>query len=179
MTPSAIDVIDPRDDIYTYALLCQRLRDALNIKEACQFMIGDELLKTETIYAARTIRGLAADIGVSSQSLYAYRDLSEFYPADIREHYKAKGLYYSHLRLARSLGTLEAAMDFLEACDANHWSVALAQLELARLKGRVIALMPRYVTCTFHREGTRLYIETDEIQVSEGVEYDILVRERR
>lgn len=132
--------IDPhapvqRDEAYEYAMLLKELRAALNIKESSQWLTGDMLIEHKTVYAEHTIENIADEIGCAATSLYDYRGMAEFYPAETRAHYKSKGLYYSHLRLARRLKTLDEACLFLDECDLNKWTVFGAEQELRTRKG--------------------------------------------
>ena len=129
------DTIPQIDEAVDYAAFLDDLRDAFNIKDDTQWLIGDQLNARKTVYAEHTIENIADDIGCAATSLYDYRGMAEFYPVETRAHYKSKGLYYSHLRVARRLKTLDEACRFLDECDLNKWSVFGAEQELRARKG--------------------------------------------
>jgi hypothetical protein len=123
------------DEAYEYAMFLKDLRGALEIKESSQWLTGDMLIERKTVYREHTIENIADACGCAASSLYDYRQMAEFYPVDVREKYKAKDLYYSHLRLARRLKTLEDACRFLDECVLNVWSVYGAEQALKARQG--------------------------------------------
>jgi hypothetical protein len=173
-----IDAIAALDNLAEYSALVDSLRAARLIKEDAQFLMGDMLIDTETIYAERTIAGLASDVGLSPQSLYSYRDTAAFYPAEIRARYR-DSLSYSHLKAARKLKDIDQALDFLEACVANAWSVAAAQIEIKRVMGKHVPEIPVFKgLCTFRVMDTGVMIDGLEgVKMEQGRRYSVVIRE--
>jgi hypothetical protein len=169
----------PSQDIpAAYSALVESLIAARLIKEDTQFLIGDMLIGQETVYAERTIAGLAGDVGLSPQSLYDYRDTAAFYPADIRARYRSP-LSYSHLKTARKLKDMDKALSFLDACVENVWSVAAAQMEIKRVMGKSVPDAPVFKgPCTFCViDGWVTVDGLQGVEMEQGKRYAVTIRE--
>ncbi len=174
----AIEEIDDVEEIEEYALWTEELRKFIVIRDDVQWTIGDEIKDKATRYKEKTIETIADDINLSAKTLYAWKNMSAFYPIEARDYYKSHGLSYSHLRAAYSLGNLPDAREFLEACILNAWTVYGAQMAVKELKGQApkrAALFQGEVT--IRREGQRLYLDGCEYcNVLDGQSYIISIK---
>lgn len=170
--------IAPIDVAYEYAQFIEDLRHALDIKESAQWLIGDFIKDKATHYAEKTMEMIADDIGVSAKSLYSWRNLSIFYPEDVRTHYKSHGLYYSHLRTAYALGNLPDAREFLDECILRAFTVYGAQMALKEIKGQTVKPTALFNdTATFERvNGAWVIRGIDYTEIQDGHSYAVTIR---
>jgi hypothetical protein len=170
-----------QDDAADYAQWIDTLQDILRVKEGATWLLGDELARHAPRYRERTMETIADDVGIAASTAYSYRNLSAFFPDDIRRKFESEGLFYSHFKQAYRLGTPKAAYAFLEECVLNRYTVYGAMMAVNARGGTVPHQRSTVrAECQFKRDSSgRVYIEGLEgSQVQEGVMYDVTVRAR-
>jgi len=167
-----------RDDAADYAALVEDLIRLMHIRADCQWAIGDALQDVETVYEECTLERIAAQIGASAQSLYAWRDLAGYYTPAMRADYKARGLMFSHLREAFKFPTHAEIHEFLWQCQLNRWSTTQAAIEVRKARGQPVTPAPVYHgPATFAMDRGRMVVTGLEgIVLEQGVRYEILIR---
>jgi hypothetical protein len=80
--------------------------------DTLRWKLGDLAEQVKTVYGGDTLGKYASDIGISRTTLYAYRQVSRFFPPEHRAI--ADNIKYSHYRAAMSAGSLAAALAYLD-----------------------------------------------------------------
>lgn len=172
------DIAPVHDEIVAFADFLNTLIDVIEVGDGCQWLAGDELQGIETRYKDHTIEQIADEVGKAPATLYDWKAMSAFYDPATRQHYKEKGLYYSHLKVGmRHFDTLESACEFLDECSAQNWSVRGAQIEVKAFKGEAVAKpSPLVATLIFRQENGRIIVEGAE-HLPMGVRLDAKLTE--
>lgn len=158
----------PLDTAYAYTESISTLREVFRIGENAQWIAGDMINQIRDDFLDKSMEDIADDAGVSLSTAYEYASMSRFYPVDMREDSLRLELFYSHMKLAKQLGTLDKAQEFLEVCALNHWSVRVAAMELAKLMGDTPEPPPIHsIPVTLSHDGTRWIIDgLDDLDTS-------------
>lgn len=105
-----------------------------------RWLIGDLALLVRTEYGEDSIGKWAKDIKCPVDRVKEYRTVCGFWDRELsaRADFLAelKNIYYTHYREAMRLKDYDAAVEFIEECAMNDWSVEAARLELDKRLGK-------------------------------------------
>lgn len=124
----------------------ERDRLAVSNMDDARWLIGDDSLllvpltnEDGTAQADYAIADHAKEIGMSRDSIKAYRKNAKFYPNPERDDFRAKYPHplvtYSHFRSARKMGDVDSAYEMLEEAAGFAYTVDQLEFKIAERLG--------------------------------------------
>lgn len=167
-------------ELLSYEACCDNCREAVLEMDSRRWLIGDTASVIKTRYSEHTIEDFAREIGINKSTAYQYCKVAEFYEPSLRRRLleDMPNITYTYLRDAMRLEDVDLAVEWLERCSTEGWSVDQAAHQLAEklggnksnmgTKGDIVRRYKQedgfYIVVRFEREpkrGERLTITID------------------
>lgn len=117
--------------------LCEMGRQARQLKEQSQWVLGDIAIEVEITYGAESLQKYAIDINVEYETIKRYRTVSKAWPKEICDKYKnADGDYWLSHRHFQLLAPREDREEWLVNAHDNGWSTKQLEVELKKKEGK-------------------------------------------